>query len=136
MAEDQQHLSTKLQSMKFMQRSATRAKVEEEKRLEQKLISESHWTATYDDSLSNRQVKPKQTVVYESSYLKMPETSSESGVAVGRRSFNSFNKDIEQLGEESVQRQKDELVRLREEKMSVDEDTMAQALYTPMKRKA
>ncbi|KAI8325995.1 hypothetical protein GQ54DRAFT_307975 [Martensiomyces pterosporus] len=139
---DGKHLSSKLQTMKFMQRSADRAKADAEKKLERKMISESHWRASYPDDVVPEE-KPKVRVIYESSYLRMPKgdttvradgtathgsSGSGAGAFVGRRSFRLFNKQVEQLSEESAAQQREEESELREKRLAVDDETMAKAL--------
>ncbi|KAJ1724548.1 hypothetical protein LPJ53_001194 [Coemansia erecta] len=125
---EDRNLSSKLQSMKFMKRSAEQAKINDEKKREQKVISESHWRATYASSDMPRE-KPKTRVVYESSYLKMPkEGPSGDQVDIGRRSFKSFNKETDKLNEEYEERQRAEKLVEEGKKMAVDDQNMAKVL--------
>ncbi|KAJ1963474.1 hypothetical protein GGI12_002032 [Dipsacomyces acuminosporus] len=150
---DKPHLSSKLQTMKFMQRSADRAKADAEKKLEKKRISESHWTASYSEDIVPEE-KTKVRVVYETSYLKMPKgsttvrangspsthsagcssSSSSNGdgdgakAFVGRRSFKSFNKEVEKIGEEAAAQQLEQLTEEREKLLTIDDQAMARTL--------
>ncbi|KAJ2680751.1 hypothetical protein GGI25_000386 [Coemansia spiralis] len=105
-----------------MQRSADNAKVAAEKKLERKMIDESHWRATYPDDVVSKE-RPKLQVVYETSYLKMLPGSSTVGsdsgtgiggrdsIVAGRRAFQSFNQPVETSNAEtgqSVQQSEDD----------------------------
>ncbi|KAJ2663162.1 hypothetical protein IWW48_001483 [Coemansia sp. RSA 1200] len=96
--QDDRRLSSKLQSMKFMQRSADKAKADAEKKRERKMIDESHWRAVYPEEVMSEE-RPRTRVVYETSYLKMPsgKTSTTKETMIGRRSFNSFRQNAEAL---------------------------------------
>ncbi|KAJ2040597.1 hypothetical protein IW146_001632 [Coemansia sp. RSA 922] len=126
-ATDEKHLSTKLQSMKFMQRSAARAKVDEEKKLEKRLISESQWRAVYADGVISKE-RPKSRVVYEPSYLQMPKDEGGSSAYIGRRSFKAFNKQTDQVNAEVESQLRDQQAEQEEEKMATDDIAMAKSL--------
>ncbi|KAJ1803456.1 hypothetical protein LPJ56_005881 [Coemansia sp. RSA 2599] len=125
---DDKGLSSKLQSMKFMKRSAEQKKLDEESKQEQKIASDSHWRATYSSS-DVPEERPKKRIVYESSLLKMPQTdSSAAGRGIGRRSFNSFNKKTDKVNEEVAKHVRAEQMD-EEERRAADEDRkMAEAL--------
>ncbi|KAJ1773250.1 hypothetical protein IW138_000811 [Coemansia sp. RSA 986] len=106
--------------MKFMQRSADRAKADAEKKLERKMIDESHWRAVYSNDVVSEE-RPKVQVIYETSYLKMPSESAlaANDTAVGRRSFNSFKQNAEALKSEqdaSVQKAVEDQIRSEKSK--------------------
>ncbi|KAJ1645024.1 hypothetical protein LPJ64_003356 [Coemansia asiatica] len=121
-------LSSKLQSMKFMKRSAEQAKLEAENKLERKIISDSHWRATYSSS-DVPEERLKTRVVYESSYLKMPQTDSSSvNRGIGRRSFRSFNKKTDQVNEEVEKTIRAEQMSEEEKRTEEEDRKMAEAL--------
>ncbi|PIA19551.1 hypothetical protein COEREDRAFT_5381 [Coemansia reversa NRRL 1564] len=136
------NMSSKLKQMKFMQRSEDRARADAEKKIEKKRIDESHWRATYADDVV-AEGKPRARVMYESSYLKMPAgdtavrgngtTGYGSGeindtLALGRRSFKSFNARVEEESRESAARQRSEYAAQNEDNMVIDDSTMAEKL--------
>ncbi|KAJ2003732.1 hypothetical protein GGI04_000304 [Coemansia thaxteri] len=114
--------------MKFMQRGADRAKVEAEKKLEKRLIGESHWRAVYDDSVFSKEKPRRARVVYESSYLKMPKDDADGGALVGRRSFKSFNKQTELASVEAETRFRDTQSAQLEKRTTIDDAEMAKTL--------
>ncbi|KAJ2156325.1 hypothetical protein GGF46_005264 [Coemansia sp. RSA 552] len=137
---EKRQMSGKLKQMKFMQRSEDRAREDAEKKVEKKRIDESHWRAVYADS-EDTGSKPAVRVVYEPSHLRMPtgdtavradgtpssgggSGGSSSGSAYGRRSFRSFNAQVEEAGREAEQQQRDE----SEARMSISEESMAAAM--------
>ncbi|KAJ2682350.1 hypothetical protein IWW39_006036 [Coemansia spiralis] len=124
---DEKHLSTKLQSMKFMQRSADRAKVDAEKKLEKRLISESQWRAVYADGVISKE-RPKARVVYEPSYLQMTKDEGSSSAIVGRRSFKAFNRQTDQVNAEVESQHRHQQAEREEEKMAIDDIAMAKSL--------
>ncbi|KAJ2235885.1 hypothetical protein IWW45_002225 [Coemansia sp. RSA 485] len=114
--------------MKFMKRSAEQAKLEEENKLEQKIISDSHWRATYSSS-DVPEERPKTRVVYVSSYLKMPQTdSSSAGKGTGRRSFKSFNKKTEKANEEVEKNIRAEQMGEEEKRAEEEDRKLAEAM--------
>ncbi|KAJ2383089.1 hypothetical protein GGI05_005432 [Coemansia sp. RSA 2603] len=116
-----------------MRRSAEQAKISDEKKREQKVISESHWRATYASSDMPHE-KPKTRVVYESSYLKMPRDGpSGDQVDIGRRSFKSFNKVTDKINEEFEERLRTEKLEEESKKMAVDDQNMAKVLGSSKK---
>ncbi|KAJ2551444.1 hypothetical protein IWW35_002806 [Coemansia sp. RSA 1878] len=131
---DEKHLSSKLKTMKFMQRSEDKARADAEQKIEQKRVDESHWHAIYADSVFSKSTA--RTVEYEPSYLKMPSgdtavksdgTRGEGGntsVALGRRSFKSFNVQVEQANKDVEMRGEQEGV------STVDDEEMAKKLTT------
>ncbi|KAJ1890141.1 hypothetical protein LPJ66_007650 [Kickxella alabastrina] len=126
---DDRHLSAKLQTMKFMRRSADRAKADEEQKQEKKTISESHWRATYADTVIPEE-RPKKRVVYESSYLKMPrvDDGSSSATNLGRRSFKAFNKQTDLVNAEYEAKVHEQELDQEQKQMEVDDKAMAKAL--------
>ncbi|KAJ1790975.1 hypothetical protein LPJ59_005069 [Coemansia sp. RSA 2399] len=84
-----------------MQRSADRAKADAEKKLERRMIDESHWRALYSNDVVSDE-RSKVRVVYETSYLKLPSGSASEaqGIVMGRRSFNSFKQNADALKSE------------------------------------
>ncbi|KAJ2611189.1 hypothetical protein H4S08_003274 [Coemansia sp. RSA 1365] len=133
------NMSSKLKQMK---RSEDRARADAEKKIEKKRIDESHWRATYADDVVT-EGKPRARVMYETSYLKMPAgdtvvrgngtTGYSSGdindtLALGRRSFKSFNARVEEQSQESAARQRDEYAAKNEDNMAIDDSTMAEKL--------
>ncbi|KAJ2460894.1 hypothetical protein GGF42_000547 [Coemansia sp. RSA 2424] len=129
-ATDEKHLSSKLQSMKFMKRSADRAKVDADKKLEKRLISESQWRAEYADGVISKE-RPKARVVYEPSYLQMPKEDDDEGdrtAYVGRRSFKSFNKRTDQVNAEVESQLRESEAKMLEKKMALDDIAMAKSL--------
>ncbi|KAJ2456289.1 hypothetical protein EV183_000216 [Coemansia sp. RSA 2336] len=133
-------LSSKLKLMKFMQRSEDRARAETERKMEQKRVDESHWRAIYPDEVFAESEEPRVRVVYEPSYLKMPTgdtavrsdgshgNGGDSDVALGRRSFKSFNAKVEQANEDVEMQQRDERTEQFEKSMGVDDNEMTQKL--------
>ncbi|KAJ2847693.1 hypothetical protein IWW36_003725 [Coemansia brasiliensis] len=133
-------LSSKLKLMKFMQRSEDRARAETERKIEQKRVDESHWRAIYPDEVFSESDSPRVRVLYEPSYLKMPAgdtavrsdgscgNGDDNDVALGRRSFKSFNAKVEQSNVDVEMRQRDERTEQFEKSIGVDEKEMAQAL--------
>ncbi|KAJ2708166.1 hypothetical protein H4R19_004826 [Coemansia spiralis] len=136
---DGKHMSNKLKQMKFMQRSADRARADAELKVERRQIDESHWRATYADNVVDES-RPRTQVVYETSYLRMPggdtavrsngavSGSSSASVAVGRRSFKSFNAQVEEESRAAEAQQRDQYTEQIESRMTVDDETMAEAL--------
>ncbi|KAJ2667183.1 hypothetical protein IW148_000284 [Coemansia sp. RSA 1199] len=134
---DEKHLSSKLKTMKFMQRSEDRARADAEQKIEQKRVDESHWRAIYADDVFSQTTQQK--VEYETSYLKMPSgdtavksdgTRGDGGnksVALGRRSFKSFNAQVEQANKDVEMRQRGDQV---EQVNTVDDEEMATKLTT------
>ncbi|KAJ2503440.1 hypothetical protein GGH96_000230 [Coemansia sp. RSA 1972] len=134
---DEKHLSSKLKTMKFMQRSEDRARADAEQKIEQKRVDESHWRAIYADSVFSKSTP--RTVEYETSYLKMPSgdtavksdgTRGEGGnssIALGRKSFKSFNVQVEQANKDVEMRERDEQ---GEKTTIVDDEEMAKKLST------
>ncbi|KAJ2822533.1 hypothetical protein IWW50_004169 [Coemansia erecta] len=131
--------------MKFMQRSEDRARADAERKIEQKRADESHWRATYADDVFSES-KPRTHVVYEPSYLKMPSGDtavrsdgtrgggSSGDVALGRRSFKSFNAKVEQTSTDAETRQRDEQTAQFEKSMGVGDEEMAAKLSKPKKQ--
>ncbi|KAJ2806146.1 hypothetical protein H4R20_001804 [Coemansia guatemalensis] len=128
--------------MKFMQRSEDRARADAEKKIEKRRIDESHWRATYTDDVV-AEGKPRARVVYETSYLKMPAgdtavrgdgtTGYSSGdisdtIALGRRSFKSFNTRVEEESQESATQQRSEHAAQSEDSMAIDDSALAETL--------
>ncbi|KAJ2909189.1 hypothetical protein GGI21_002132 [Coemansia aciculifera] len=114
-----------------MRRSADRAKVDAEQKLEKRLINESQWRAVYADGVISKE-RPKARVVYEPSYLQMPKEDNgeggENSKYVGRRSFRSFNKKTDQANAEVESQLRESEARLLEEKMALDDVAMAKSL--------
>ncbi|KAJ2653612.1 hypothetical protein IWW40_000306 [Coemansia sp. RSA 1250] len=133
-------LSGKLKLMKFMQRSEDRARAETERKMEQKRVDESHWRAIYPDEVFAESEEPRVRVLYEPSYMKMPAGDTavrsdgshgkggDSDIALGRRSFKSFNAKVEQANVDVEMRQRDEHTEQFEKSMGVDENEMAERL--------
>ncbi|KAJ2083138.1 hypothetical protein H4R24_001051 [Coemansia sp. RSA 988] len=136
------NMSSKLKQMKFMQRSEDQARADAEKKIERKRIDESHWKVTYTDDVVS-EGKPRARVVYETSYLKMPAgntavrgdgtagySSSDINdtIALGRRSFKSFNSRVEEETQELATRQRNEQAAQNEDSMAIDDSAMAETL--------
>ncbi|KAJ2362111.1 hypothetical protein H4S01_004943 [Coemansia sp. RSA 2610] len=140
-AADAKHLSSKLKTMKFMQRSEDRARADAERKIEQKRADESHWRAIYPDEIFSES-KARTRVIYEPSYLKMPVGDTavrgdgsrgdggSGNVALGRRSFKSFNAQVEQAAKDVEARQRDEHTAQFEQREGVNDEDMAAALST------
>ncbi|KAJ2746507.1 hypothetical protein GGI20_001282 [Coemansia sp. BCRC 34301] len=116
-----------------MKRSADQAKVDAEKKLEKRLISESQWRAVYADGVISEE-RPKTRVVYEPSYLQMPkddgsdDNGGDCSAYVGRRSFKSFNRKIDQVNAEVECQFRENEAKLREEKMALADIAMAKTM--------
>ncbi|KAI9322749.1 hypothetical protein BX666DRAFT_655818 [Dichotomocladium elegans] len=80
--------SSRLLSMKFMQRSLEKAQQEELERERKRIITEAEWVIDYE---TEQVQKPKIRVDYQSSYLAFNGTP----MVMGRQSFKEFNKVVE-----------------------------------------
>ncbi|GAA5812090.1 hypothetical protein MFLAVUS_005540 [Mucor flavus] len=79
--------SSRLLGMKFMQRSMEKEMQEKLEKERKRVISEAEWVL---DTKETNVEKPKIQIEYQPSFLPFAQDTTS-----GRRSFNSFNKEIE-----------------------------------------
>ncbi|KAI9344430.1 hypothetical protein BD770DRAFT_397515 [Pilaira anomala] len=90
--------SSRLLGMKFMQRSMEKEMQDQLEKERKRVISEAEWVL---DTKETNVEKPKIQIEYQPSFLPFTQETSS-----GRRSFNSFNKEIESkiVDDEKTQR--------------------------------
>ncbi|ORX90676.1 hypothetical protein K493DRAFT_304701 [Basidiobolus meristosporus CBS 931.73] len=113
-------LSSKLLNMKFMQRQQERELRDRLEEAEQKALAQSHWKVEYQDSSIE---KPKLQVEYEPSYLSFNMTG-----LVGRKSYQSFNEDIEKVAVDSEKKQRQARELAVEKSTNMDDAELAQRM--------
>ncbi|KAG9326054.1 hypothetical protein KVV02_000765 [Mortierella alpina] len=115
-------LSSKLLTMKFMQREQeqeTRQKLERE---QVRVVTEAHWVL---DQKALDLPKPKFQVEYEPSFLQMDAIERTS---VGRVSFQKFNTEIETTASKSASDQQLDRELKRERANEIGDDELADGL--------
>ncbi|KAF9429909.1 M-phase phosphoprotein 6 [Podila epigama] len=115
-------LSSKILTMKFMQRQQeqeTRQKLEKE---QIRVVTEAHWVL---DNATIDLPKPKFQVEYEPSFLQMDAVERSS---VGRVSFQKFNQVVEKSAAETAGKQQLDRELKRERQEEVGDEEMAKEL--------
>ncbi|CEG69744.1 hypothetical protein RMATCC62417_05765 [Rhizopus microsporus] len=105
--------SSRLLGMKFMQRSLEKEVQEQLERERKKVISEAEWVL---DTKDIEIQKPKIQIEYQPSYLAFTADAT-----VGRKSFKSFNKQIEKNDEERKAAERENREREQEEAQEASE---------------
>ncbi|KAI8369723.1 hypothetical protein BD560DRAFT_397645 [Blakeslea trispora] len=114
--------SNRLLGMKFMQRSLEKEKQEELEKERKRVISEAEWV------LDNRQTeaeKPKIQIEYQPSYLPFTQAT-----IAGRRSFKSFNKEVEAIAEDQITQQRLEREQQAENDHQLSDKAMGEQMQT------
>ncbi|KAG0334595.1 hypothetical protein BG000_008202 [Podila horticola] len=122
-------LSSKIMTMKFMQRQQeqeTRQQLEKE---QIRVVTEAHWVL---DNAGVDLPKPKFQVEYEPSFLQMDAADRSN---VGRVSFQKFNENVEKSASASAGKQQLDRELKREKASEIDDDEMAEELALSNKAK-